>query len=74
LSDEAQYSSDELWCHITQLESLKRAHALPPLSFRGKGTPSLHKVGVSLHWDKVCGCVFPEEPDPILYNMTYADR
>jgi hypothetical protein len=29
---------------------------------------------VSFNWDKICGCVEPEEPDPIKYNQTYLDR
>ena len=31
---------------------------------RGKDV-SKHQVGVSFNWDKVCGCVEPEERDPI---------
>lgn len=33
-----------------------------------------HVFGVSFNYDKVCGCVEPEEPDPILYNQTYLQR
>jgi hypothetical protein len=29
---------------------------------------------VSFNYDKVCGCVEPEERDPILYNNTYSER
>jgi hypothetical protein len=29
---------------------------------------------VSFNYDKVCGCVEPEERDPIIYNNTYLER
>jgi hypothetical protein len=29
---------------------------------------------VSFNYDKVCGCVEPEERDPIVYNNTYLER
>jgi hypothetical protein len=29
---------------------------------------------VSFNYDKVCGCVEPEERDPIAYNNTYLER
>ncbi|KAI8466530.1 MAG: hypothetical protein J3K34DRAFT_433433 [Monoraphidium minutum] len=35
---------------------------------------SRHLMGVSFNWDKVCGCVEPEERDPIKYNNTYLER
>ena len=33
-----------------------------------------HEFGVCLNWNKVCGCVEPQEPDPLLYNGTYYVR
>jgi len=33
-----------------------------------------HLFGVSFNYDKVCGCVEPEEKDPIKYNNTYLQR
>jgi hypothetical protein len=41
---------------------------------RGGLDPSKHTFGVSFNYDKVCGCVEPEERDPILYNNTYLER
>lgn len=35
---------------------------------------SRHSAGVSFNWDKICGCVEPEEKDPIKYNTTYLER
>jgi hypothetical protein len=32
------------------------------------------EFGCSLNWGKVCGCVFVEEQDPIVYNNTFPDR
>eukprot|EP00878_Enallax_costatus_P021261 GHUV01022503.1.p1 GENE.GHUV01022503.1~~GHUV01022503.1.p1 ORF type:complete len:402 (+),score=62.90 GHUV01022503.1:1266-2471(+) len=31
-------------------------------------------TGISFNYDKVCGCVEPEEKDPIKYNNTYLER
>uniref|UniRef100_A0A383VZ49 GH18 domain-containing protein n=1 Tax=Tetradesmus obliquus TaxID=3088 RepID=A0A383VZ49_TETOB len=41
---------------------------------RGGLDPSRHTFGVSFNYDKVCGCVEPEERDPIRYNNTYMER
>ena len=41
---------------------------------RSNKDPARHAAGVSFNWDKVCGCVEPEERDPILYNATYPQR
>ncbi|KIZ05779.1 hypothetical protein MNEG_2178 [Monoraphidium neglectum] len=43
------------------------------VSAKGKDA-SRHLTGVSFNWDKVCGCVEPEERDPIKYNNTYLER
>jgi hypothetical protein len=45
-----------------------------PTACRGGLDPSKHSFGVSFNYDKVCGCVEPEERDPILYNNTYLER
>ncbi|GBF89297.1 hypothetical protein Rsub_02174 [Raphidocelis subcapitata] len=42
-------------------------------SSKGKDA-SRHTAGISFNWDKVCGCVEPEERDPLLYNTTYNER
>jgi hypothetical protein len=42
--------------------------------FRGGLDPSKLTFGVSFNYDKVCGCVEPEERDPIKYNNTYMER
>eukprot|EP00879_Flechtneria_rotunda_P025676 GHRR01027311.1.p1 GENE.GHRR01027311.1~~GHRR01027311.1.p1 ORF type:complete len:204 (+),score=65.46 GHRR01027311.1:703-1314(+) len=43
------------------------------VSARGKNAAK-HLFGVSFNYDKVCGCVEPDEKDPILYNNTYIER
>lgn len=43
------------------------------ITAKGKDA-SRHKAGVSFNWDKICGCVEPEERDPIKYNTTYLER
>lgn len=43
------------------------------LACRGKDA-SKHYFGISFNWNKVCGCVEPNESDPLLYNATYTER
>ena len=47
--------------------------ALTAVESRGKDA-SQHFFGISFNYDKVCGCVEPEEKDPIKYNSTYLQR
>eukprot|EP00775_Hariotina_reticulata_P011691 gene11691-11835_t len=55
---------------IAYVQLLQRTKAV---AARGKDARQ-HSFGVSFNYDKVCGCVEPEEKDPIKYNNTYLQR
>lgn len=52
---------------------LKLVSSTKAISSAGKDK-SKHLYGLSFNFDKVCGCVVPDESDPIKYNVTYLDR
>jgi hypothetical protein len=59
------------WAAIIDRARARVAKAPPSPS---TPAPLKYEFGVALNYDKVCGCVEPEEPDALRYNATYAER